>query len=55
MSPQGWIWITAFSSGLLGSMIGFWYGFKAGRRWGEADGVAWATERLRQARQEMKR
>lgn len=54
--PATWIcWITAFASGLLGSLIGFWFGFKAGRKWGEADGIAWSTQRLEEARQQMAR
>lgn len=47
--------ITAFASGLLGSLVGFWFGFKAGRKYGEADGVAWAAQRLEEARQQMQR
>ena len=46
MSATTVIWITAFSAGLLGSMIGYWFGFKAGAKWGEADGIKWARERL---------
>ena len=46
MSATTVVWVTSFSAGLLGSMIGYWFGFKAGKKWGEADGIKWARERL---------
>jgi hypothetical protein len=52
---EPWLMITAFASGLGGSVIGFWFGFKAGRKWGEAAGIKWANEQLREATRQMRR
>jgi hypothetical protein len=46
MSPETVIWITAFCGVLAGYLLGFWHGWRQGKKWGEADGVRWARERL---------
>jgi membrane protein DedA with SNARE-associated domain len=33
-----------------GYLAGFWQGWRLGRRYGEVDGVAWATNRLEEER-----
>lgn len=47
--------IAVVVSGVLGSLIGFYWGWRCGRKYGEADGVAWAAQRLEEARQQMQR
>jgi hypothetical protein len=31
---------------ILGYALGFWQGWHNGKKWGEAQGVHWATQRL---------
>lgn len=48
------VFLFAMLGSLIGYGIGFYQGWQFGRRWGEADGWAAATERLRQFSQRCK-
>ena len=55
MTAQWPMFLAAFLSGCIGAMVGFYWGWKCGRKYGEAEGVKWATERIKEASQMMKR
>ena len=55
MSDTVLVIIVVIVSMGLGWGLGFITGWHWGQKAGEAKGIAWSTERLRQTRQEMKR
>jgi hypothetical protein len=47
--------IIPAASVLLGYALGFWQGWTAGKKWGEADGVRWARKRLEEMNDRVRR